>query len=264
MRILLLLAAILLVGCAAAPPIPPLAEDAPGSPREYSWQPMKWVLGQRLTYRIDEFHEARVGDRTTTGASQETVTLAAVEQTAKGWMRVAMSVGTQQIGSMLMDEGGQAQDVIAATPAMRSMLERLRSMFQPIAAEMAGRTLKMDERVTVSLEWKLLEGAGTEDLGRLLGALGSLDCWFAGYKWLATARVAAIRCVSGSRTTAPGVTLGTGKAKVTIGAIEVDAVAYHDAARGHLVDSFMTMLISAEAQGQHITMRVMQRQRLDH
>jgi hypothetical protein len=262
MRYLSLLGVLLLTGCAAAALAPPLVEDIPGSEREYSWRPMKWTSGQRLTYRVDALVESHVGEKANTGGGDSLLILTAQDATARGWTPVDLSTGDKHLGTVVVDRDGRPRDVIKGESDDVTGLPMLLSATQAFAAELEGRPLIVDQPVRFVPNWsRILSGP----LGAAVTGSNQspVECAFLGYKRLTQApRVAALRCRA-SIVSVP-VPLSSADAAFAVDQVSADATTYTDALHGVPVASFVVITLGGQAgPGQRATLRLTTRQVLD-
>jgi hypothetical protein len=257
MRNLPLLAALLVTGlvvipgCAAIPVTPPLAEDLPDSEPTYTWRPMTWRPGERLSYRTAHFTEILAeGVPAQTSGSRGAIAFEALDRTARGLTRVAVSQDGRSVGTFLVDEEGRARDAIGETPEQTKELANLVAGFH-IGTELWGRPLTVNQRVTLDVDWpqlllQLPTGKDAEP-GKMLKGLdalvGTIECAFRGYKRLGGARVAAIGCET-VRSGAGTVMLDP---SFLLDHLSVVAVSYYPASDpGYLVESFTTFTLGGE------------------
>jgi len=114
------------VGCATLagpPPTPPVATLLPGSPKEYKWSPVKWKPGATLTYINRQYMELKAGDRQQAEHSHSVLRLKATERTARGHMRVQLSVDGTDLGFVLVDEAGRFVDAVASSPELGELFK---------------------------------------------------------------------------------------------------------------------------------------------
>jgi hypothetical protein len=257
-------AALFLVGCAASPLAPPLVEDMPSGAREYRWYPMRWTPGRQLTYRVDQYSEVRTGERTATSGGSSEMMFAAQERTAKGWIRVVLTTHGRQLGSILFDSDGHIQDVMSDTPDFARTAQTL----TPLAASIEGRTLSLGEPVEVDVPLQeafsgTMPAEVAEATTKLRERLGRLSCTFSGYKRLASARVAAVRCDTLANRLDRPIEFGVQGGSLKLDTLNVDIITYHEVDDGYLVASFMVITMGGEQGGQHWVFRGTLRQLLE-
>lgn len=253
------LAAVGLVGCAAmagSPPPPPLVEDALNGLREYRWKPFLWEPGAKLTYRVQYYIENPIDSWSAVRRIDAQFTLAEAQKTAKGLTRVNVLVDANELGFLLYDDAGRVQDVVVLRPEMaEDFKSALRTAQDPLEKHFASRAMIQNERYPI--ETPVGDLIDRIPLG-FFEPKATVTYEFIGYKRMGRWRVAAIR------TTTPNVI----RQPIYEGEFRFDNLSwevlnYIEPDRGFLVASYAVLTLGGEAQGKRAVVRFFSRWMLD-